>query len=220
MGLKQVGTMQITIKNAHNLPTVDYRWIKQLQGNLKFLPATEYAALVVVLKTRGFDLPFFVWQDPADNVLWMIDGHQRQKVMIKNDMNDQGSYVVPYYLVPAASLAEARERLLEVTSQYGKITQEGLDEFGADLNLGDLNISFDRLPDFSMNQGKKDEDPEPDEDGEKEPDPAPAFAVIVTCQDAEQQQTLDAELRGRGLSTRLATVQIDEKKLAKLLSKD
>lgn len=209
--------MQITIKNEHNLPTVDYHWIKPLQGNLKFLPEVEYKRLVEVLKSRGFDLPFFVWQDPADNVLFMLDGHQRQKVMVKNDMSDNGSYLVPYYLVAAGTLQAAKERLLEVTSQYGKITQEGLDEFGFDLELDNLNVSFDRLPDFSM---PKTQEPEEDEEEDpEEPEPAPAHAVIVTCQDAEQQQTLEAELRERGLSVRLATVQIDEKKLAKLLSK-
>lgn len=208
--------MQVTITNQHGLPTVDYRWIKPLQGNLKFLPETEYDRLLKVLQERGFDLPFFVWQDPADNTLFMLDGHQRQKIMTKNDMSDNGSYAVPYYLVAAPTLQAAKERLLEVTSQYGKITQEGLDEFGFDLQLDNLNVSFDRLPDFSMPKS----DPEPDEEKKDELETEqPAHAVIVTCQDEEQQQTLESELRERGLSVRLATVQIDEKKLAKLLSK-
>lgn len=151
------------IHNISGLPTIDYRTIKPLQGNLKDLEAKNYDRLLRVLNKRGFTTPLFVWQNPEDKALYLLDGHQRQRVMTKADLNDDGNYEVPYALIPGDTLQEAKEQLLEITSQYGHMTMEGLDEFAFDLDLTALDVNFDALDLDKFLDGLHDEEIEEDE---------------------------------------------------------
>ncbi len=140
--------MQITIHNPNNLPTIDYRDVNPLQGNLKDLTDTNYAKLKGVLEKRGFRAPLFLWTDSEE--FYLMDGHQRQIVMTQEDMNDNGNYEVPYVLIEAANKQEAEAQLLEITSQYGKITHEGFDEYIAKAELPEPEVleavHYDALP--------------------------------------------------------------------------
>lgn len=135
------------IHNPSSLPTIDYRLVKPLQGNLKDLHTEQHDQLLHVLEQRGFTTPLFVWPHPTTGDLYLLDGHQRQRVMTINELSDDGNYEVPYVIVEAPDERTAKEMLLEITSQYGKITQEGLDELlsTAELELDDLDIHFDAL---------------------------------------------------------------------------
>jgi hypothetical protein len=124
---------------------VDYRGVKALQGNLKDLNRKNHDKLLRVLKKRGFTAPLLLWRDPKDGVLYLLDGTQRQRTMLAGNMNDEGSYCVPYVLIPGASAKEAKEQLLELTSSYGKLTIEGLEEFAFDMKLEDLDVAFDAI---------------------------------------------------------------------------
>jgi ParB-like chromosome segregation protein Spo0J len=155
------------ILNPNDLPTIDYRVVREFQGDLKDLHHNEQEKLKRVLEARGFDVPFFVWKNREDDNFYLLDGHQRQRVMKLYDMNDGGNYEVPIVQIAAADVKTAKERLLEITSQYGRITREGLDEFAdlAELELDDLDINFDAITDFP--DEPKDE-PEPKVDKPKE----------------------------------------------------
>lgn len=163
--------MTISISNPSNLPLIDYRTVKPLQGGLKDLSDQNYAKLKNVLIKRGFRVPLFLWKHltladdaaqtttmnanlVADKVeYFLMDGHQRQRVMIKEDMQP---YEVPYILIEAESLSAAKAQLLEISSQYGRIQQDELDTFTAELPDADLaDLSFDALPDFSRENGTK-----------------------------------------------------------------
>lgn len=115
--------MNIKIKNPNNLPVIDYRDVEDLQGDLKEPRAHD--KLLAVLKKRGFDIPLLLWFD-NEGAAWPLDGHQRIAVMSANDLNDGGSYEVPYIRVEAKTKKAAMARLLEITGQYGNITSEGL----------------------------------------------------------------------------------------------
>lgn len=136
------------IKNPNKLPTIDYRLLKPLQADLKDLTEKNYAKLKSVLEKRGFEIPVFVWNDGKEK--YLMDGHQRQRVMTREDMNDNGSYEVPYIEIKAENKKEAMAKLLEISSQYGTITQEGFDAFiaGAELPEAELisAVNFDALP--------------------------------------------------------------------------
>lgn len=158
--------MQITIHNPNDLPTIDYTTVKAFQDDLKTLKDNNYEKLKNVLIKRGFDIPLFLWHDTSDNQYYLLDGHQRVKVMIKEDMNDNGSKLVPYIKLSAKDRKEAKAKLLEITSQYGTITQEGLDEYLALAELPELEVieavSFDALPLLGINS-----DFEPDAESEQ-----------------------------------------------------
>ena len=137
--------MQMTTYNPNGLKVIDYRSAKPLQENLKDLHAEQHDQLLNILTNRGFKQPLNLWHKGDD--FFLMDGHQRQRVMIKNDLNDNGSYEVPYFVTEAATKKEAVEQLLEITSQYGKTTPDGLDELASmyELELGDLDIHFDAI---------------------------------------------------------------------------
>jgi hypothetical protein len=139
--------MNIKINNPNKLPTIDYRSVEPFQGELKDLSNQNFSKLKNVLTKRGFDIPLFLWH--FDGVYYLMDGHQRQRVMVTSDMNDDGSYMVPYILIEARDKREAKAKLLEITSQYGKITQTGLDTYIAESELAETEVyestNFDAL---------------------------------------------------------------------------
>jgi len=135
--------MNIQIHNPSNLPLIDYRTIKPLQGKLKKLKPENYEKLKNVLTTRGFRVPLFLWHEELPNIYWLMDGHGRQKVMMSENMTP---YEVPYVLIDAANIKEAKAQLLEITSQYQTITKEGFAEFTLELEAHELEaITFDAL---------------------------------------------------------------------------
>lgn len=148
--------MNIKVSNPNLLKTIDYRLLKPLQGNLKGLNETNYNKLKNVLLKRGFTTPFFVWADtskPSEHFkdlqeinYYLLDGHQRQRVMLQEDMNHEGSYQMPYIEIKAKSRRDAKAQLLEISSQYGKVIQEGFDEFTDELENEDFeDVAFDAL---------------------------------------------------------------------------
>lgn len=138
------------IHNPNKLPTIDYRLVKPLQENLKDLDTSNHDKLLRVLEKRGFTTPLFLWWGGGD--FYLLDGHQRQRVMQLNELRDETlpadqQHCVPYILVEAADIKTAKEMLLEITSQYGTMTVDGLDEFAAlsDLDLASLDVNFDAI---------------------------------------------------------------------------
>lgn len=174
--------MQIAIKNASGLPVIDYRKVQPLQGDLKDLREENYKKLKNVLSRRGFEVPLFIWIDPLDKQTYLLDGHQRARVMLKEDMNDHGDYEVPYVLIEAVDKSEAKAKLLEITSQYGTMTYEGWDAFTADLNEAELleMTHFDALPLLGIDP--EDEDAEEHAGNLAERFIVPPFSVLDTRQ--------------------------------------
>lgn len=130
------------VYNPNNLPTKPIADILPTQGDLKDLTDKNYAKLKNVISNRGFSYPVYVWEDDK-GILHLLDGHQRQRVLTTEGWNEP----IPYLKVPAKNLQEAMARLLEITSQYATITQEGIDTFIAKYELNEAEVyeatSFD-----------------------------------------------------------------------------
>jgi hypothetical protein len=164
------------IHNPNNLPTIDFRGVEPLQGNLKDLSEKNYNKLKTILETRGFTVPLFIWHLETNGgpETYLLDGHQRQRVMIKEQMNDEGNYKVPYILIEAKDRKDAKAQLLEISSQFGTMTQEGFDEFTDELDNADFeNVAFDALA-FVAN-----DDPDDKENGEGDP----VHSIIISFSD-------------------------------------
>lgn len=150
------------VHNPHNLPTIDYRKLKPLQGNLKDLTKDNYAKLKKSLDTDGFIVPFFVWRN--DGVAYLLDGHQRHRVLSSEQYEP---HELPYVEIEAEDKKDAKKKLLRISSQYGTTTQEGYDEFTADLPQPELEetVTFDAIttelkPPFNDNDDNQDVCPE------------------------------------------------------------
>ena len=152
----------ITVINPNNLPTVVIEDLIPVQGELKYLSKENYTKLKTSIVENGFYIPMFIWEDPRDESKYIIDGHGRQKVMMGEGWGDTK---VPYIKIEAADYDAARARLLEVTSQYGTITEDGYNDFIVGLEHIDIsNIHFDALDYSFAPEAFVEHNPEQDEE--------------------------------------------------------
>ncbi len=137
-----------------NLPHVPINSLIPLQGNLKELTQREYKKLKKSLLEHEIIVPFFVWHETGK----LLDGHQRERVFL----NEGWIMDVPVLYISAKDEQDAKKKLLVISSQYGKVTQEGWDEFSFDLPDDWLteSVQFDALP-FVFGEWEK-EEPEPE----------------------------------------------------------
>ena len=125
--------------NKSNLPMIDYRELVPLQGNLKDLTKANYQKLLKSIEKEGFFVPAFVWFN--DGVPYILDAHQRHRVLTNENIEFENSgFEIPYIEIEAIDEADAAEKLLKISSQYGTITQEGMDEFIAKYELPEQEI--------------------------------------------------------------------------------
>ena len=138
----------ITIIGLEKLDKIDSKELTPFQGNLKNLSKENYAKLKRTLETDGFRIPFFVWVNEGKN--YLLDGHQRLRVITKEGWHQE----YPVIKITAYDIDDAKRTLLKITSQFGDITIEGLDEF---MPLWQsLDVSFDKLPNFDLNDANED----------------------------------------------------------------
>lgn len=156
------------VHNDNNLPTIPITDLLPTQGDLKDLTDKNYNKLKHTIEKRGFSVPVYVWEDKK-GILHLLDGHQRRRVLEAEGWNEP----IPYLKVPAETLQEAMARLLEITSQYGTITQEGIDEFIAKYELSELEVyeatSFDALGSYGEDDTTEVEEDDVPEINEGEP---------------------------------------------------
>ena len=151
------------VLNPNNLPTAPITELQATQGDLKFLSEDNYRKLKKNIEKHGFDIPVTVWVDSQGDK-WLLDGHQRKHVLETEGWFDP----IPYLVIKAPNMKTAAERLLAITSQYGTITQEGLDEYVAKFELDSFEMEdlmhFDgTFPNFVVED--KEPEFEPEENG-------------------------------------------------------
>src|SRR3990167_4059292 len=135
--------MKIKIADSlKKLPAIDYRTLEPLQKNLKDLSKENYLRLKKSLLDFGFIVPLVIWKNDGRN--WVVDAHQRLRVLRSESVEP---YELPYVEIEAQDEREAKKKLLVISSQYGHLTQEGLDEFAFDLDDSWLKetVNFDAL---------------------------------------------------------------------------
>lgn len=154
--MHHAGAKHMKVSNPNNLPTAPITEFNVTQGDLKFLSKENYKKLKDTIEKHGFDIPVMVWKDSTDKK-WLLDGHQRKRLLEKEGWLEP----IPYLEVKAPDIQIAAERLLEITSQYGTITQEGLDEYMAKYNLPDFEVekltNFDGIFNFKVEEEKPEE---------------------------------------------------------------
>jgi len=142
--------MQIVFKvRAHvEIPTSQ---IMPFQGDLKTLSDENFNKLRTEILEDGFNFSPHVWA--TDKGYFILDGHQRIHVL--KQLEKQGyTFVstdgkpisgVPCNTVEASSIEDAKRKVLQAVSQYGKLDDEGFLDFTDGLDLDFSNYDF---PDF------------------------------------------------------------------------
>lgn len=155
--------MKIEI-NCTGSDTIQLHELTEFQGELKERSAGDVEKIIKSIKKHGFSFPFFVWKNDGKNNV--IDGHGRLKALQQMAAAGEEIPALPCVYISAKDEAEAKEKLLKLNSQYGRMTADSVAAF-----LGDIKIEFDELalPDGVLDLGKL----EPEE--KKDDDEAPAL---------------------------------------------
>lgn len=176
--------------------------LSEFQGNLKARDDGDFEKIAKSIKKHGFSFPFFVWKKGKTN--WVLDGHGRLGALRRMAAEGEKVPPLPVVYVKCKDEAEAKELLLKLNSQYGKMTAESVKEF-----IGDLEIEVEdlALPDgfidlaatFEPEDTEGDDDaPEVDEDGEPDSKPGEMYELgnsILMCGDSTNEEDV-ARLMG------------------------
>lgn len=125
------------------------------QGDLKTLPAEAREKLKNEIKLRGFSFPLYVWE--KDGTKFLLDGHQRLRAL--RALEEEGFVIpeLPYDIVEAETIEQAKMKLLGAASQFGVVQGMGLADFIKEASLDPLDVSKSfSLPgiDFAKFNGK------------------------------------------------------------------
>lgn len=143
--------------------TVALEKLKPFQGNLKKISAPSLEKLKTNLVKNGICAPLGVWSHKKEEKL--IDGHHR--FMALQSLKSDGYFIplIPVHRVVAKTEAEARRKILALSSQYTEMNKTELMKFAeaAEMTLDDMNeellfadVNFDNLA-FKENEPEVDE---------------------------------------------------------------
>ena len=125
--------------SLHRMPLAE---LQHFQRDLKTLSKADEDKLAASLRKHGFFVPLFVWRN------WILDGHQRLLVLERRGWHLDGD--VPVVRIAAKSKKDAAEKLLAITSTYGKIDASGLYEFVENFGVEFLSMDSVELPNLDV----------------------------------------------------------------------
>ena len=139
-------TVKINCQAAIEIALED---LTPLQGELKELTDANFEKLKQSILRHGITFPFFIWQSEGEN--YILDGTQRDRVLTR--MAEEGYEIppLPCALIHAKDRKEAAEKILLISSQYTKMTNQSLEDFLAenDLDLPELQDELE-LPSINL----------------------------------------------------------------------
>ena len=156
--MKQIKTISIKCDCKDFLKLED---MTVMQGNLKERNDTDYEKIKKSILTYSFSFPFFIWKSGKTN--YLIDGTGRHSCLLR--MQEEGYIIpeLPVVYIQCKNKAEAKQKLLRLNSQYGKMTRESVLTFAEDI---DLNFDEIALPDSVIDFTDAEEPQETEGDNE------------------------------------------------------
>ena len=132
---------------------INWRDLKFIQNeSFKELSHEAKHKLKASILANNFMQPFYVWEDANTGEIWCLDGKHR--TLLLEELLTEG-VLVPYQLpatfIDCKNKKDAAKLVLLFSSQYAKVTQEGMLGFIElnDLNIDDLLNEID-LPNLDM----------------------------------------------------------------------
>lgn len=182
--------------------TLQFSQLTEFQGGLKQREDADFEKIEKSIRKHGFSFPFFVWKH--DGINHVLDGHGRIGAL--NRMVAEGENIppLPVVYVKCKDENEAKEILLKLNSQYGRMTAESVKEF-----LGDLKIDFEDLAlpdgflelstDDAMKDTKGDDDAPEVDYGEPDSKPGSVYQLgphRLMCGDSTSAQDMEKLMDG------------------------
>lgn len=136
--MKQINTISIKCETSEKLEIAE---MTEMQGGLKERTDIDYDKIKLSICKFGFSFPFFIWKSGNKN--YLIDGHGRFATLCKMQKDGYIIPPLPVVYIQCKNKTEAKQKLLRLNSQYGKMTKESVLEFAEDI---DLNFDEIQLP--------------------------------------------------------------------------
>jgi DNA modification methylase len=140
--MKQIKTISIKCETSEKLEIAE---MTEMQGGLKERTDIDYDKIKLSICKFGFSFPFFIWKSGKTN--YLIDGHGRFATLCKMQKDGYLIPPLPVVYIQCKNKTEAKQKLLRLNSQYGKMTKESVLTFAEDI---DLNFDEIALPDTTI----------------------------------------------------------------------
>jgi DNA modification methylase len=175
-----------------------------MQGNLKERNDTDYEKIKKSILTYSFSFPFFIWKSGKTN--YLIDGTGRYNCLMR--MKEEGFIIpdLPVVYISCKDKKDAKQKLLRLNSQYGKMTKESVLEFAEDIDLNFDEIALpDSVIDFTDQSGEiaetEGDDDIPDIDEKEKPNSERGCMYelgnsILMCGDSTNAEDVARLMRG------------------------
>ena len=170
-----------------------------MQGGLKERTETDYEKIKKSILTYSFSFPFFIWQSGKTN--WLIDGTGRYQTLCKMQKDGYLIPPLPVVYIQCKNKAEAKQKLLRLNSQYGKMSKESVLEFAEDIELNFDEIALpDTTIDFSGEEAENEEKEKPDIEFNE------SYSVVVQCINEEECEEVFNNLTSQGYKCKVSTL--------------
>ena len=170
-----------------------------MQGNLKERNDTDYEKIKKSILTYSFSFPFFIWKSGKTN--YLIDGTGRHSCLLR--MQEEGYIIpdLPVVYISCKDKKDAKQKLLRLNSQYGKMTKESVLEFAEDIDLNFDEIALpDTTIDFSGEEAENEEKEKPDIEFNE------SYSVVVQCINEEECEEVFNNLTSQGYKCKVSTL--------------
>ena len=195
--------MRVEIK-AHGATMLSVKSLRPFQGNLKSLSEKNYNKLKKEIVELGFSEPLSVWKH--EDINYILNGHQRLRTIQKMIEEGYECPALPVNWVDANDYNDAKRKVLALTSQYGKIENDGLYEFisDSDITVDYIEESF-HFPEVNIDKFKEEYyEPTSDQDlGSEEAIEDKEWLIVCEMKNEIEQSALFEKLTHEGIKCKL-----------------
>ncbi len=194
--MKQIKTISIKCETSETLEIAE---MTEMQGGLKERTDIDYDKIKLSICKFGFSFPFFIWKSGNKN--YLIDGHGRFATLCKMQKDGYLIPPLPVVYIQCKNKTEAKQKLLRLNSQYGKMTKESVLEFAEDIDLNFDEIALpDTTIDFSGEETGSEEKEKPDIEFNEN------YSVVVQCINEEECEEVFNKLTSEGNKCKVLTL--------------
>lgn len=134
---------------------IDFHQLTEFQGELKERKAEDVEKAKKSILRYGWSFPFYVYKEDETN--YVLDGHCRLKVLRQLEAEGYTIPTLPCVYVECENAKEAKQKLLRLNSNFGRMSKKSVLEFANDIELEFEELS---LPSGELDFLKKKEDEE------------------------------------------------------------
>lgn len=139
--MREIKTISIKCETKDTLELAE---LTEMQGGLKSRTDIDFDKIKLSIIKYGFSFPLFCWKADKN---YLLDGHGRFATLCKMQKDGYIIPPLPVVYIQAKDKKEAKQKLLRLNSQYGKMSKESVLEFAEDI---DLNFDEIALPDTTI----------------------------------------------------------------------